>query len=36
MAVLVHLAEANGEVVSRSNLLDAVWPRMAVTPDALS
>ena len=36
MDVLVHLAEANGAVVSRNDLLDAVWPRMAVTPDALS
>lgn len=36
MAVLVHLAEANGAVVSRNDLLDAVWPRMAVTPDTLS
>ena len=36
MAVLVHLAEANGSVVTRNDILDAVWPRMAVTPDALS
>ena len=36
MAVLVHLAEANGAVISRNDILDAVWPRMAVTPDALS
>jgi Tol biopolymer transport system component/DNA-binding winged helix-turn-helix (wHTH) protein len=36
MAVLVHLAEARGEVVSRNQLLDAVWPGMSVTPDALS
>jgi DNA-binding winged helix-turn-helix (wHTH) protein/TolB-like protein/Tfp pilus assembly protein PilF len=36
MAVLVHLAEAKGAVVSRNQLLDAVWPRMAVTQDALS
>jgi DNA-binding winged helix-turn-helix (wHTH) protein/tetratricopeptide (TPR) repeat protein len=36
MAVLVHLAEANGAVVSRNDLLDAIWPKMAVTPDALS
>jgi transcriptional activator of cad operon len=36
MAVLVYLAEANGAVVSRNAILDAVWPRMAVTPDALS
>lgn len=36
MAVLVHLAEAAGTVVSRNDILDAVWPGMAVTPDALS
>jgi TolB-like protein len=36
MAVLLHLAEAGGGVVSRNDLLDAVWPGMAVTPDALS
>jgi TolB-like protein len=36
MAVLVCLAEAGGAVVSRNDLLDAVWPGMAVTPDALS
>lgn len=36
MAVLVHLADAGGAVVSRNALLDAVWPNMAVTPDALS
>ena len=36
MAVLVHLAEAGGAVVSRNEILDAVWPGMAVTPDALS
>jgi len=36
MAVLVYLAEASGRVVSRNELLDALWPRMAVTPDALS
>ncbi|HEY3517902.1 MAG TPA: winged helix-turn-helix domain-containing protein [Gammaproteobacteria bacterium] len=36
MAVLVCLAEAQGTVVSRNDLLDAVWPGMAVTPDALS
>ena len=35
MAVLVHLADAGG-VVPRNELLDAVWPRMAVTQDALS
>ena len=36
MAVLVCLAKAGGTVVSRNDILDAVWPRMAVTPDALS
>ena len=36
MAVLVYLADARGEVVSRNDLLDAVWPGMSVTPDALS
>jgi TolB-like protein/tetratricopeptide (TPR) repeat protein len=36
MAVLLHLAKAGGTVVSRNDLLDAVWPGMAVTPDALS
>jgi tetratricopeptide (TPR) repeat protein len=35
MAVLVYLADAGG-VVPRNELLDAVWPRMAVTQDALS
>ena len=36
MAVLLCLAEAQGAVVSRNEILDAVWPGMAVTPDALS
>ncbi len=36
MAVLIRLADARGEVVSRNELLDAVWPGMSVTPDALS
>jgi Tol biopolymer transport system component/DNA-binding winged helix-turn-helix (wHTH) protein len=36
MAVLICLADARGEVVSRNELLDAVWPGMSVTPDALS
>jgi Tol biopolymer transport system component/DNA-binding winged helix-turn-helix (wHTH) protein len=36
MAVLVHLAAAGGRVVPRNELFDAVWPRMAVGPDALS
>ena len=36
MALLVYLAEAAGRVVSRNELLDILWPRMAVTQDALS
>jgi adenylate cyclase len=36
MAVLLYLADAGGSVVSRNDLLDAVWPGMQVTPDALS
>jgi len=36
MAVLVYLATSGGRVVPRSELFDAVWPRMAVGPDALS
>jgi DNA-binding winged helix-turn-helix (wHTH) protein/Tol biopolymer transport system component len=36
MAVLMHLAHAGGRVVSRNEILDAVWPNMAVTHDALS
>ncbi len=36
MAVLVYLSRTNGSVVSRNEILDAVWPRLAVTPDALS
>src|SRR5262245_13951138 len=36
MAVLLYLVDAGGEVVSRNELLDAVWPGMSVTPDALS
>jgi serine/threonine-protein kinase len=36
MAVLVYLARAHGSVVSRNELLDAVWPRLMVTPDALA
>jgi len=36
MALLVYLAEAAGRVVSRNELLDVLWPRMAVTQDALS
>ena len=36
MAVLVYLAAAEGRVVSRNQILDAVWSRMDVTQDALS
>ena len=36
MAVLVYLARAHGSVVSRNEILDAVWPRLTVTPDALA
>jgi DNA-binding winged helix-turn-helix (wHTH) protein len=36
MSVLVRLAAAGGRVVSRNDLLDAVWPKMEVTQDALS
>ena len=36
MSVLVHLGAAQGAVVARNELLDAVWPRMAVTSDALA
>jgi DNA-binding winged helix-turn-helix (wHTH) protein len=36
MAVLVYLAQAKGAVVARNELLDAIWPRMSVTQDALS
>ena len=36
MEVLVYLVEARGRVVSRNDVLDAVWPGMVVTPDALS
>lgn len=36
MAVLVYLAEADGAIVARNEILDAVWPRMEVTQDALS
>ena len=36
MAVLVYLAEAGGRVVSRNEVLDALWPRMTVTQDALA
>lgn len=36
MSVLVELGAARGAVVARNALLDAVWPRMAVTNDALT
>ena len=36
MAVLVRLADANGEVVTRDEIMDAVWPGMAVTDDVLT
>jgi len=36
MSVLVFLAQADGAVVSRDELFSAIWPRMAVTPDALT
>jgi len=35
-AVLVHLAERPGVLVTRDELLDAVWPDVAVTPDTLT
>jgi len=35
-SVLVHLAERPGVLVSREQLLDAVWPDVAVTPDTLT
>ena len=36
MAVLEHLALAAGDVVSREELFDSVWPGSAVTDDALT
>lgn len=36
MAVLVYLANADGAVVSRIDILDAVWPHMEVSQDALT
>lgn len=36
MAVLTCLADANGEVVSRNEIMDSVWPGMAVTDDVLT
>jgi DNA-binding winged helix-turn-helix (wHTH) protein len=35
-AVLVYLAERPGMLVTRDELLDAVWPDVAVTPDTLT
>jgi len=35
-AVLVHLAERPGLLVTRDELFDAVWPDVAVTPDTLT
>lgn len=36
MAVLVRLAEADGEVVTRDEIMDAVWPGMVVSDDVLT
>ena len=36
MAVLVVLADAGGEVVTRDEIMDAVWPGMVVTDDVLT
>ena len=36
MAVLQCLAAADGNVVSRNEILDAVWPKMIVTDDVLT
>lgn len=35
-SVLVYLAERPGTLVTREELLDAVWPDVAVTPDTLT
>lgn len=35
-AVLVYLAERPGMLVTKEELLDAVWPDVAVTPDTLT
>jgi DNA-binding winged helix-turn-helix (wHTH) protein len=35
-AVLLHLAARPGVLVSRDELLDAIWPDTAVTPDTLN
>lgn len=36
MAVLVMLAEADGELLTRHEIMDAVWPGMDVTDDVLT
>lgn len=36
MAVLEYLADADGRVVSRNDILDKVWPGAAVTDDVLT
>ena len=36
MAVLVELADADGEVVTREALFDAIWPGQTVTDDVLT
>ncbi|MCH7821962.1 MAG: winged helix-turn-helix domain-containing protein [Proteobacteria bacterium] len=36
MAVFVFLADANGELVTRDEIMDAVWPGMEVTDDVLT
>jgi TolB-like protein/DNA-binding winged helix-turn-helix (wHTH) protein len=36
MAVLVFLVDAAGEVVTRDEIMDAVWPGMEVTDDVLT
>ena len=36
MAVLVFLVDAAGDVVTRDEIMDAIWPGMAVTDDVLT
>jgi len=36
MAVLTCLADADGEVLSRNDIMDTVWPGMTVTDDVLT
>ncbi len=36
MAVFVFLADADGELVTRDEIMDAVWPGMEVTDDVLT